>query len=125
MHRIAAIVLLLVFSVSLIPVASLAAANETSLPACCRKDGKHGCGMPGMKAVKQPVGVGLKRALKYPLFPAGASTPAPLKIYVVRPASAPLGLVVMGIAEPEQAEARFRILFGHARQKRGPPSFPS
>ena len=103
----------------------LSAEPESKLPACCRRDGKHGCSMakkslppstqgkPSLASNKvtcplYPTGQSLpvsERAAGTPIYPAAWLPPATKKIDVA-----------------EQLEARLRISFSRATQKRGPPS---
>jgi hypothetical protein len=45
MRRVASALLLLVFSLPLIAPAFLSTPDDSQLPACCRRDGKHHCAM--------------------------------------------------------------------------------
>lgn len=97
-------------------------AAEAELPACCRRNGKHHCIMmremaremaasgPAMGAVREkcPYSIEPPAILVVPAFT--PSTSASIFAGVARhPAIAP------------QVEARFRVSFDRARQKRGPP----
>lgn len=123
MRRTAAIVLLVVFSFSLIP-AGLFAHTESSLPTCCRRDGKHHCSMKSMSDVpSQPSGTALRDAgRKCPLYPLGNATPAVAKASTPRPANGLAVPILHPFAEAERTEALYRISFNRGWQKRGPPS---
>ena len=122
MRRLQAILLLVAFSFPLVslPLVSLGTSGEEKLPSCCRRDGKHRCSMKGMAGS----GAGLSglRA-KCPVYPNGQASPALTAFDVPIPTlagEAPVhGLAVL----IEQTEARYRISYSRAGQKRGPPSF--
>jgi hypothetical protein len=118
-RRISAIVLLAMFSFSLIASAALNT-SESNLPECCRKGGKHKCVMstdardsPGMRSMAE----------KCPSPPGRGETlvpgaePVRQSVAVVAVTSHPAGIV--------QTEARYRASFSRTRQKRGPPSLLS
>lgn len=70
MRRVPAILLVLLFSYSLIGPALLVD-DHANLPACCRRDGKHHCGMAeGAMANAPSTGPAVAAArVKCPLFP--------------------------------------------------------
>ncbi|HZL57847.1 MAG TPA: hypothetical protein VFC21_12225, partial [Bryobacteraceae bacterium] len=72
MRRIYAILLLALFSFSLLSPAFSAQADG-NLPACCRRDGKHRCSAPGGSAGHS--GAGIKTDRKCPSYP--VAFPAP------------------------------------------------
>lgn len=98
---------------------------EAKLPPCCRKDGKHACGMiPKAEAPPSPGEAAIKaRKTACPLFPAAQSTPAMVKADVAVPRHTLAVLVHTVRIAAEQAEAQYRISFSRSCQKRGPPSF--
>jgi hypothetical protein len=135
-QRVSAVLLLVLFSFSLIGMPALNN-SETKLPECCRRDGKHHCALspaavammqdsmedresqdasgPGMKSMAEKCqypsgGAAAVAHGKTPLLPAVVTTPASL---VSHPAS------------QAQTEARYRVSFSRVRQKRGPPSLLS
>jgi hypothetical protein len=126
MRRVPAILLVFVFSFSLIAPAVFSDA-ESNLPACCRRDGKHHCGMTDreMADMAQTPSSGLAvNALraKCPFFPSGgAVVPNPQAVLLTasQPARASID---SQIASPAQREAGYRISFNRSHQKRGPPS---
>jgi hypothetical protein len=126
-RRVSAISLLGVFGFLLLAPFVSANDADAALPACCRANGKHHCA-----AVRARLAPGqfsgpvfLARGARCPLFPCGNAVPG--HIYTVsRVASASLlSPVLSHPASPVQAEARFRISFTRACQKRGPPAFLS
>jgi len=124
MRRSIAAALLLVISLPLIPLAA-PADPQSKLPACCRRDGKHGCSMMDNRNSAEPAAATLKAAKsKCPSFPTGKSTPAvsAFPVAASRVYSTPPVDRLGGIA---QTEARYRLSFSRTRQKRGPPSLLS
>ena len=99
--------------------AAVFASTDSDLPTCCRKDGKHKCGMAEMEEASGPA---LRGVTQCPMFP--SRTSAALASDVVG-AAVPYHLVTIHITtfltSPEQVEAQYRVSFGRSRQKRGPP----
>ena len=126
MRRVPAILLVFVFSFSLIAPALFADA-ESNLPACCRRDGKHHCGMTDRDMAETPSSGAAVDALraKCPFFPnGGAVLPQPGAALLA--ACHPAGIsIVSQIAAPAQAEAGYRISLNRAHHKRGPPTLLS
>lgn len=120
MRRLLAISLLLLFSLPLVSPLLGESVGEASLPACCRRNGKHHCEMMGMGASTSRTGAGAIRE-KCPYTPAA---PAVLLLPSFTPSTA--AAIFAGIAShpaiAPQAEAQLRISFDRARQKRGPPA---
>ena len=122
MRRVSAILLVFLFSFSLIAPA-LFGDDESNLPACCRRDGKHHCGMMIRDMAEAPSSGPAVDALhaKCPLFPNGGavlphSGAAVLAAY--QTAGVPLGCQ---IAARVQAAAGYRIPVSPSHPKRGPP----
>jgi hypothetical protein len=93
---------------------------EASIPACCRRDGKHHCAMSGDMAQQQGHAINVI-AEKCPYTPAVAPV---FHLTTFSPASDAVifAEVVSHPAAHAQAEARYRISFDRSRQKRGPPT---
>jgi hypothetical protein len=128
MRRAPAILLVFLFSFSLIGPALFVDA-ESDLPACCRRDGKHHCGMAGDMAAAMadaplsgPAADALR--LKCPFYPIGATLPEIGPALVV--ASPGTGLsVVHQIPDAAQAKDGYRISHFDSHRKRGPPALLS
>ena len=126
MRRVPAILLVFVFSFSLIGPALFVDA-ESNLPACCRRDGKHHCGMMAQDMAPTPSSGAAVDALraKCPFFPSGGAV-LPQPGAALLAASQPAGIsIVSQIAAPAQAEAGYRISLNRAHHKRGPPTLLS
>lgn len=124
MRRAFAVLLVLAFSLPLIAPALASSFAEASLPACCRRNGKHHCMMPGMMTVSVPSKYHAVSE-KCPYSPsAGTALMLPHALAMDHnPAS---GAAQAGPAElVREAEAGYRISFHRARQKRGPPQLPA
>jgi hypothetical protein len=123
LQRICAFLLSVAFSLQLM-APLLSAEPESKLPACCRRDGKHACSMmtkAPSASTSGKVSVTSKKT-GCPLYPSGQTVPASDRVIVdsIHSARWTPPAIVADVAE--QMEARFRILFSRATQKRGPPS---
>lgn len=121
-----AILLVCLFSSELIGSA-LVASHEAKLPACCRGEGKHRCGMKSMAGVRPATSASVRSAaISCPLYPKGNIVPASGRDGAPAPVA---GLVVpVAIWHPDlrvQAEARQRVSFSRTCPKRGPPFLQS
>ena len=122
LSRVVAIAVLLIFSGNMV-LPALLADSESTLPACCRRDGKHRCAM--MEAFdKQQESAGLSWksvSRKCPQFP--KSTVG----FLTHPATPQRQIFFAGSTanhpvQKTQTEVLYRISHNRARQKRGPPS---
>jgi len=95
-------------------------AAEASIPACCRRGGRHHCAMSEMAAQPSSGHAISVMAEKCPYAPAVAPV---LHFSAFAPPSdaAIFAQIVSHPAVYAQTEARYRISFDRARQKRGPP----
>jgi hypothetical protein len=120
MRQFQAVLLLVSFSLSLIgPVVS--ADSESQLPACCRRNGKHHCGMKQADdelSSGRPINA-IKRTC--PDFPSGPSGPSGSKAPLLHRDDTIELSVLSHPAGHVQTEARYRISFSRSSQKRGPP----
>jgi len=116
-----AILLLAVFSFSLISPALFAGAS-TQLPSCCSRGGKHHCSSmhqadqsgEGFQAVQQP-------CLYYP---GGSAAPVHSFAAVQQNLQMFFAAIQGHPAVHAQTEARYRVSFSRSSQKRGPPVLP-
>jgi hypothetical protein len=118
-RRALAISLLLFFSFSLISPLLDSDAVEASLPACCRRAGKHHCTVSNA-ASEQSRGIGIV-AEKCPYSP-GAPAVTHLSVFAPPAGDAVFAGLVRHPAIHAQTAAQYRISFDRSRQKRGPPS---
>jgi hypothetical protein len=118
-RRFWAMLLLGIFSFTLIGPALASASTGSDLPACCRRDGKHHCGMAGSK----PSSGAEWQSARCPSFPSVKGLPSAHDLAAAPPpidriiAPAPAHRAV----RPQSAAAR-RASFELGRQKRGPPA---
>ena len=113
MRRILASLLLAVISFALVPIASA----EPDLPACCRKDGKHKCGM-----MDDPSGTSFRGVSQCPMLPKSNAAPVSGVVGAPVPGRDQVSTFAAFLKRPEQAEAQYRVSFNRSRQKRAPPS---
>jgi hypothetical protein len=126
MRRVPAILLVLLFSFSLIAPALLVD-DQSNLPACCRRDGKHHCGMMDRDMAETPSSGPAADAfhVKCPFFPNGGAM-VPECGPALLAASQTAGVSVASqIADRAQAEAGYRIALNRSHRKRGPPTLLS
>jgi hypothetical protein len=122
-RRAFSILLLLVFSLPLIAPAFAFAPDDSQLPACCRRDGKHHCAM-NMQVGSIPSTFHVISArCPYSPFTHGPLMAqhvfaAPADSAFINPASGTANLV-------REAEAGYRISADRTRHKRGPPTLLS
>jgi hypothetical protein len=123
-RRALAFVLLVGFSFPLIAPLFASGVTEASLPACCRRDGKHHCMMAGMMMGQAPSGYQTVNE-KCPYAPfAGLALMLP-HAFALRGIAPITGHTAASAAVVRDAEAGYRISADRTRQKRGPPSFLS
>ncbi|HEV8147677.1 MAG TPA: hypothetical protein VGP79_14910 [Bryobacteraceae bacterium] len=129
MRRLWASLLLAAFSVpligSLIGPALLASEVESKLPSCCRRDGKHSCGMASMPSHDAEPSGPLLRTSRCSQFPGAKAAPSQSTLGVI---GNPHGISAAVVSQPAanaQAEILFHVSYNRAGQKRGPPSLLS
>jgi hypothetical protein len=115
-RRFSAIMLLGLFSLSLIEPA-LFADSDSKLPACCRRDGQHHCAMPGASSA------GMLIQAVCPVYPKSGAAPACSKVAAPRPVQAVVAPIASHPGGRAQTQDLGRTSFSRARQKRGPPAF--
>jgi hypothetical protein len=119
MRRLVALPLLALFSISLIGPAVFVTNADSSVPECCRRDGRHRCAMAenGSEPGSGPV----LQSDTCPSFPgahAMAPRPDPGQVGIYQ---ALVGVSAGHAASRARPESLFRISFSRAGQKRGPP----
>lgn len=119
MRRAAAILLVLVFSLPLIAPALASAPDDSKLPACCRRNGRHQCAMQMELGNVSPRFHVVSETCPYlPFAHTALLQPHPFPA----PASlAPADHAPDFAAILRAAEAGYRISADRARHKRGPP----
>jgi hypothetical protein len=121
MRRACAAILLVLFSYPLIAPAFASGPDDSQLPACCRRNGKHHCAMLAEMALENIPSrfVTLSEKCPYapfarcPLMLPHSFTPSARRT-VAGPSQGPAILV-------RAAEAGYRISADRTRHKRGPP----
>lgn len=118
MRRLLAISLLLLFTTPFVLPLFGTSAVEATIPACCRRNGKHHC-MMYMAWMQERTFHTVREKCPYSIAP-----PAILVLRSFTPSAA--ASVFAGITRHPalfpQTEAQFRISFDRSRQKRGPPA---
>ena len=130
MRRILAITLLLAFGSPLaVPllasVADLQSKDARStLPACCRRNGKHRCALTMATAL---AGVNSGPAMQAPPCPLYPSPSTPLRLATATLTPAPTLAITLLRATSPRARSFLRANSSapYANQKRGPPSLPA
>jgi hypothetical protein len=118
-RRISAILLLALFSFSLISPAVFAADPESSLPACCRRNGKHHCAMMAIEAASSS-GPSVQAA-PCASFPSIRAVPTSAATGLLKTSAAVFASVFSHPASSPQTEQLLRNSFTLSGQKRGPP----
>jgi hypothetical protein len=130
MRRILSFVLPALLSFPLIAPFLLAGMDST-LPACCRRNGQHHCSMPSsMTADTTMVDDGAGPAIRpgfsrCPSYPVATYPSSESKLAPATNSQAIFASIVSHPAVQAQTEARHRVSFSRSRQKRGPPAFVS
>lgn len=106
------------------PLAARAEQAQDRLPACCRREGKHGCGMAARRpAAPNPAGSAVMACKRVcPYYPGSTPAPAPLREFLVarhpRYSAPP---AASRLPEPEPLALQ-RASFALGPHKRGPPA---
>ena len=120
MRRVLASLLVAMFSFALIAPAVFASDPDSKLPACCRRDGKHHCGM--MSHTESHGGPAAKTA-RCDLFPSGGDVIASQIAGLPGIARAIFTGFFSRPAALAHTETVSRISYSQAGQKRGPPAY--
>jgi hypothetical protein len=112
------------------PALTTGAMGQSTLPACCRRDGKHHCMMsPEERAML--MGEGQNGAIRVGTPPEQCPysqrslVAAHLQVFTPGTAATHAGFLLHEPSAIAQAECLRRISFDRSRQKRGPPSLHS
>jgi len=126
MRRVQALLLLSLFSLSLIGPA-LSVDSQSDLPACCRRGGQHHCSMMSMDGDSaSPTGpVASAISVRCPYFPKGGALLPHDGAALLATAQPVLTSLLSQLAPAAQAAAGYRISLARSHQKRGPPSLLS
>jgi len=117
-RRVMALVLLGLFSISLISPGALAPDPEAGLPACCRRNGKHHCAMVTEAGSESGPAVHSSPCLS---FSGARAVPASPNLGVLATPPASAVSLPKNSANQLVNEAPMRGLFHAPRQLRGPP----
>jgi len=121
MRRVWASVLVALFSFSLIVPVLLAGDAESALPACCRRNGAHRCGM--LTGHASPDDGATAQAARCPSFPSGnALTPTWRQAGALGSSSQVYAAIAAQRTAHPQTQSLYRIAYSRGSQKRGPPS---
>lgn len=115
--------LLMAFSFPLIAPALAGTPDESSLPACCRRNGAHHCAMAGM-AVAVPSQY-RSVAAKCPCCPFGRVALMLPHVFATLSDTPSAALSAGPAILVRDIEAGYRVSADRTRQKRGPPTFLS
>jgi hypothetical protein len=120
-RRISAILMMALFSFSLIGEALFASDADSKLQACCLRDGKHHCTMTASQS-ESSSGPAVQ-AVRCPFFPTPKAGPASRTVSLPGISQTIFAGLVSHPAARPQTEALSRISYSRAAQKRGPPPF--
>lgn len=123
MRRLPASLLLTLFGFSLISAAFPTAAAESQLPACCRRGGRHHCGMPGETA--PPAGPVFQAVDRCPYFPGSFTTTSSPGVFDAIVLATLLAPLAGRAAERFSTQPIGLMTLRDPQQKRGPPSLLS
>ena len=91
----------------------------SSLPMCCRRDGKHACSLIAQSPFSGPT----FQAARCPLYPGARAVPAQAKASGLNPFVTVHAAIASRAAAQPRTKARYRMSYSRAGQKRGPPVF--
>jgi hypothetical protein len=120
-RRALAVLLLGLFSFSLIPPSAFAADPEAGLPACCRRNGKHRCAIAVEGSSSGPA-LHTAACLFFPGAKAVSASPNAGVPGTALVSGFPLP---SGLTNPPAKETPTPALFQAPRQQRGPPELSS
>lgn len=121
MRRVLVISLLAVFSLPLIAPLLSSGPDQSSLPACCRRNGKHHCALADLTVAVPSRYHTVSEKCPWSPF-AGAALMLP-HAFASQAAPALTGQAGGPATAVGEAEAGYRVSADRTRRKRGPPSF--
>ena len=114
-----AISLMLIFSLPLVSSLFGTSVAESTVPACCRRDGRHHCGVVDDDATQGSRAHAVRGKCPYaPTAPAARLIPS----FAPSTAAAVFAGITRHPTVSPQTDAQLRISFDRACQKRGPPA---
>jgi len=125
LRRISAIVLLALFSFSLIGPELLSADSDSTLPACCRREGKHHCAAMSGSGQTSSTGPSFRSGGKCPFFPGSFISTSGSDAFIPVVSAAASAPLADHAALLYSAQASGHSYLTRSNQKRGPPSSPS
>ena len=126
-QRMCAVLLLAILSSSLITPLLSAVTPASTIPACCRKDGKHHCSMANMKQQHDDAAAATVKFTtgKCSQFPNPGTVPISCNADAQHATLILYAAIVSHPTAHAQTEAQFRVSFTRSSQKRGPPALIS
>jgi hypothetical protein len=124
LRRLLSILLLVVFGLPVVsPLFAMESMDQTRLPACCRRDGKHHCmaSMSDRNGLRQTTRAFSTPTEKCPYCPS-AVIAVHTDLLALPPAKAVFASLVSHPSGTAQTDSLRRISRDRSRQKRGPPS---
>jgi len=115
-----AVLLVTVFSFSLISPAVFASDADARLPACCRHGGKHGCAMKASQTAPSSGPSVLAGRCRF--FPSAKAIPPGRTVSLPGVSQAIFAGLLSHPASHPQTEALYRISYSRAGQERAPPT---
>ena len=120
MHGVIARGLVVLFSFLLIGPCVFVSDPQSTLPPCCRRNGKHHCGM-AERAVERANGAGVGSvSTKCPLFPRSVPASHPMQFLVPRAMQAGIRIECAAYVH---IDAQFNASSARGHRQRGPPQF--
>jgi hypothetical protein len=113
--------LLVLFGFPLI-VPAIRVESESKLPSCCRREGKHHCGIAHTSS-QGTSGATLRE--KCPNYPGVSALPVFSNTILLNATQVFFASILKHPSVHSQTEALQRISFSRSRQKRGPPKLVS
>jgi hypothetical protein len=123
MRRASAMLLVGLFSFSLISPSVFASDADSKLPACCRRDGKHHCAR--MATESESSSGPAVQAGRCSFFPTVQGVPAGRTVALAGIFQSGFEPLVRHGASGHQTESLCQSSYSRAGQKRGPPTFHS